>query len=98
MRSKGPVNSHDHSPSTSGSVPLVNSSKKTVVDKATTIDPIVNKTDSHVNKPINVDLDFSIVDELKQTRSNVSLFELAKIDQFQNEIVNSLLGRTPNLP
>ena len=61
------MNSHDPSPSTSGSVPLENSSKKNVANKAMTIDPIVNKTNSQVNKPINADLYFSIVDELKQT-------------------------------
>ena len=34
---------------------------------------------------------------MKWTRASISLFELAKIAQFQNEIVNDLPGRMSNL-
>lgn len=90
------MNSHNPSPLTSVSVPLVNPSKKIVADKAMTIDPIVNKTDSHENKSINVELDFSMVDELKWTWANISLFKLAKIAQFWNNIVNVIPCRMLN--
>ena len=76
------MNSPNPSPLTSGSAPLGSSSKEIVAEKATTTDPIVNKTNSHVNKPASVELEFSIVDELKQTQASISLFELAKIAQF----------------
>lgn len=73
------MNSPNLSPSTSGSACLGCSSKKIVAEKAMTTDTIVNKSDSHVNKPASLVLDFSIVDELKWTQSSISLFELAKI-------------------
>ena len=91
------MNSHNPSPLTNVSVPLVNPSKKTMADKSTTTDPIINKIDSHENKSINLELDFSIVDELKWTRASISLFELAKIAQFRHEIVNALPGIMLNL-
>lgn len=93
-----PATLSNPSPSTSGSASSGNMSKKIVAEKATTTNITVHKNDSHVNKPTGVELDFSIVDELKWTRASISLFELEKIAQFRNEIVNSLPRRMPNLP
>lgn len=42
-----------------------NSQKKTMTDKAVTIDIIVNKNHSPINTTTNVEIDFSIVEELK---------------------------------
>lgn len=84
--------------SNSGSAPSGNAQKKVVVERAATTEITVNKNGSHVNKPASVELDFNIVDELKRTQGSISLFELAKIAQFRNEIINSLSGRMPNLP
>lgn len=58
------------------SVPKTNLPKKNVIRKTTASDPTINKNDPLVNKSINIDLDFSIVDELKMTQASISLFEL----------------------
>ena len=68
------MNSPNPSPSTSGSALLGSPSKKTMEEKAMKTNTIVNKTNSHVNKPASVELDFIIVDELKWTRGSISLF------------------------
>lgn len=78
--------------------PETNLPKKIVIKKTTASDPTISKTDPHVNKSITVDLNFSIIDELKKTQASISLFELAKIAQFKNEIVNAIPSRTPKLP
>lgn len=58
----------------------------------------VNKNLLPVNTTANVELDFSIVEELKRTRASILLFELAKIMQFHNEIVNALPEKMPKIP
>ena len=69
-----------------------------MIDKAVMTNVVVNKNHSPVNTTANVELDFSIVEELKRTQASISLFELAKITQFRNGIVNALLGKMPKLP
>jgi hypothetical protein len=77
--SKGPIALPNSSPPTSISVPKTNSPKKIVISKTIASDPTISKIDPLVNKSITIDLDFSIVNELKRTRASISLFELGKI-------------------
>lgn len=98
MRSRGSVTQSNPSVSNSGSTTSGNTQKKTATYKVVTIDITISKNNPPVNKTTNTELDFNIVDELKRTRASISLFKLAKIAQFQNEIVNSLPGKGPNLP
>lgn len=72
--------------------------KKIVIDKAVTTNVDVNKNHSHVNTTANVELDSSILEELKRTRASILLFELAKITQFRNEIVNAMSSKMSKLP
>jgi hypothetical protein len=97
-RSRGLVTQPNPFVSNSRSTASGNTQKKIVADEEVTTDITISKNNPPVNKTTNVELDFSIVEELKRTRSNISLLGLAKIDQFQNEIVNSLPGKGPNFP
>ena len=73
------------------------SQRKNVPDKAVTTNITVNKKNSPKDTDVILELDFSIVEDLNRIWVSISLFELAKIAQFQNEIVNALPGRMPKI-
>ena len=72
--------------------------KKSVPSKLAIAEPVVDKATKPIDKTSPRNLDFSIVDELKNTRASISLFEITEIAQFIDEIVNTLLEKAPNLP
>ena len=74
------------------------SQRNNVPDKTVAANKNVNKKSSPINTDDSLELEFSIVDDLKRTRASISLFELAKIAQFHNEIINVLPGRMPKIP
>ena len=74
------------------------SQRNNAPDKTVVANKIVNKNSSPVNIDDNVELDFSIVEYLKRTRASISLFELANIARFCNEIINVLPGKMPKIP
>ena len=71
--------------------------KKNTADKVVTTNTTINKNPLHVNTISTVELDFSIVEEIKRTWASISLFELGKIAQFRNEIVNVLPRKMPKI-
>ena len=74
------------------------SQRKNAPNKSVTTHTIINKKNPAINTTASIELDFSIVEDLKRTRASISLFKLAKIVQFQNEIVNALLGKMSKIP
>ena len=101
---------HTHNTKSRGSISTTNpsptidtsnresSQRNNVPDKTVAATKTVNKKSSPVNIDDNVELGFSIIDDLKRTQASISLFELAKIAQFRNEIINALLGKMPKIP
>ena len=73
------------------------SQRKNTHDKEVTTNITVNKKNSPVDTDVILEIDFSIREYLKRTGASISLFELAKIAQFWNEIVNALPGRMPKI-
>lgn len=97
-RSRGSVDQTNPSPTIDANNAPECSQRNNAVDKTAATNQIVNKKSSPVNTGDNVELDFSIAEDLKRTRASISLFELSKIAQFRNEIVNALPSRVPKIP
>ena len=69
-----------------------------MIDKAVMTNVVVKNNPLLINTTANIELDLSIVEELKWSWASISLFELAKIAQFRKEIVNVLPRKMPKLP
>ena len=78
-RGRGSVAQTNPSPTIDGSDAPKSSQRNHAPDKTVTENTIVNKKSSHANTDDSVELDFSIVEDLKRTQTSISLFELAKI-------------------
>ena len=74
------------------------SQRNNAPDKTIATNNIVNKKRSLVNMDDSLELDFRIVEDLKRAWASISLFELSKIAQFHNDIINVLLDRMPKIP
>lgn len=99
-RSKGPVAQTNPSPyimNNTNDTPK-GLRRKNMPDKEVTTNTTINKKNPPVNTTTSIELDFSIVEDLKRTRARISLFKLAKIAQFRNEIVNALPGKMTRIP
>ena len=96
--SKGSVAQTNPSVRINTSDALESSQRNNAPDKTVATNKIVNKKSSPINKDDSLELVLSILEDLERTQASISLFELGKIAQFHNEIINALPGKMPKIP